>query len=96
MRREMRALLVSLSSRPYKARIDLACGDFRGIANRDLVRGMAALVKAEHRKRHNVLINAAGRFKAQSSLAGLIRQVLSVPVNPCTRRHTVAHVQFHP
>ncbi len=57
--------------------------DFKAFRNqglRHLVREMSDLVKAERRKGRNPIINATGGFKAQISFAGLIGQVLGVPV----------------
>lgn len=53
---------------------------FRKDGLRNLVREMADLIKAERRKGRDPIINATGGFKAQISFAGLIGQVLSVPV----------------
>jgi putative CRISPR-associated protein (TIGR02619 family) len=53
---------------------------FRTRGLRHLVRDMADCIKAERRKGRDPIINATGGFKAQISFAGLIGQVLGVPV----------------
>ena len=57
--------------------------DFKAFRNqglRNLVREMADIIKTERRRGRDPIINATGGFKAQISFAGLIGQVLGVPV----------------
>ncbi|MBD3182524.1 putative CRISPR-associated protein [Candidatus Poribacteria bacterium] len=54
--------------------------DFRNRGLLNLVRETADIIKKERDQGHEPVINATGGFKAQISFAGLIGQVLEVPV----------------
>lgn len=53
---------------------------FRNQGLRNLVREIADIVKREREHGRDLIINATGGFKAQISFAGLIGQVLEIPV----------------
>ncbi len=63
--------------------VGLQSGDakrFRNHGLRNLVREIADIVKHEREHGREIIINATGGFKAQISFAGLIGQILEIPV----------------